>query len=173
MKKLLIGAAMAVSMLAAAPAANAAVYNIDLTLPATDTNGTISAAFNQANIAKGVQEFYITFTLPLQGATTINLVGSGVNALTNFAFEQVTLDSLDFDLTPSGKFAELNNYAINGGSHTLYLRGESGGNGAFSGTLTFASAVPEPATWAMMIIGFTGAGVAIRRRRRDDSVSFA
>ena len=35
------------------------------------------------------------------------------------------------------------------------------------------SAVPEPATWAMMIIGFTGAGVAIRRRRRDDSVSFA
>ena len=27
------------------------------------------------------------------------------------------------------------------------------------------SAVPEPATWAMMIIGFGGAGVAIRRRR--------
>ena len=33
-------------------------------------------------------------------------------------------------------------------------------------TLTSAvSAVPEPATWAMMIIGFGGAGVAIRRRR--------
>ena len=28
------------------------------------------------------------------------------------------------------------------------------------------SAVPEPATWAMMIIGFGGAGVAIRRRRQ-------
>ncbi|KRB41983.1 choice-of-anchor C family PEP-CTERM protein [Phenylobacterium sp. Root700] len=35
------------------------------------------------------------------------------------------------------------------------------------------SAVPEPATWAMMIIGFSSAGVAIRRRRRETSATFA
>lgn len=29
-----------------------------------------------------------------------------------------------------------------------------------------SSAVPEPATWAMLILGFTGAGAAIRRQRR-------
>lgn len=35
-------------------------------------------------------------------------------------------------------------------------------------TLTaVTSAVPEPATWAMMIIGFGGAGVLIRRSRRS------
>ena len=28
-------------------------------------------------------------------------------------------------------------------------------------------AVPEPATWAMMLVGFGGMGVALRRRRRQ------
>lgn len=28
------------------------------------------------------------------------------------------------------------------------------------------AAVPEPATWAMLILGFFGVGVAVRRRRR-------
>jgi hypothetical protein len=37
--------------------------------------------------------------------------------------------------------------------------------------LTTASmtAVPEPGTWAMMLLGFGGLGVAMRRRRRDTS----
>ena len=32
-------------------------------------------------------------------------------------------------------------------------------------TTTFNGGVPEPATWAMMIMGFTGMGAVIRRRR--------
>src|SRR5262249_20749461 len=35
----------------------------------------------------------------------------------------------------------------------------------------FLSAVPEPATWAMMLLGFAGLGFAFRRSRRK--VSFA
>jgi hypothetical protein len=34
-----------------------------------------------------------------------------------------------------------------------------------AGNLTVAPAVPEPATWAMMLLGFLGMGVAIRRSR--------
>lgn len=33
-------------------------------------------------------------------------------------------------------------------------------------SITLVSAVPEPATWAMMLLGFGGMGVAMRRRRR-------
>jgi hypothetical protein len=33
------------------------------------------------------------------------------------------------------------------------------------------SAVPEPATWAMMILGFFGAGAALRRRTRNKAIA--
>ena len=45
MKKLLVGAALAVSMLAAAPAANAATA---ITLPAPSADGTLSYGYTQA-----------------------------------------------------------------------------------------------------------------------------
>ncbi len=36
------------------------------------------------------------------------------------------------------------------------------------GTLTVSSAIPEPATWALMITGFGMMGLALRRRRAQD-----
>ncbi|MFN9712146.1 MAG: PEPxxWA-CTERM sorting domain-containing protein, partial [Alphaproteobacteria bacterium] len=36
---------------------------------------------------------------------------------------------------------------------------------AVSGNQSFVIAVPEPATWAMMIMGFAGLGVMLRRQR--------
>ena len=38
------------------------------------------------------------------------------------------------------------------------------------GTGAVAAAVPEPATWAMMLIGFGAMGVSLRRRRRADAM---
>ena len=35
------------------------------------------------------------------------------------------------------------------------------------------SAVPEPATWAMMIMGFGGVGAAVRASRRKQALAFA
>lgn len=36
---------------------------------------------------------------------------------------------------------------------------------------TFSAAVPEPGTWALMILGFGGAGAMIRARRREVAVA--
>jgi hypothetical protein len=45
--------------------------------------------------------------------------------------------------------------------------------GSYQGGLTFnASAVPEPATWAMMLVGFGAIGAAARSRRRPAKVTF-
>lgn len=49
---------------------------------------------------------------------------------------------------------------LNGGGNTL-----SGGVGSVT-TLAVGSGVPEPMSWALMILGFSGAGVALRARRR-------
>jgi hypothetical protein len=40
----------------------------------------------------------------------------------------------------------------------------------FSGSIT-ASAVPEPSTWAMMLLGFAGLGFAFRQSRRKAAVA--
>ena len=57
----------------------------------------------------------------------------------------------------------------NGDPNTLYFT--DGIDGETHGLFGAISAVPEPATWAMMLIGFAGLGFALRQSRRK--VSFA
>jgi hypothetical protein len=50
------------------------------------------------------------------------------------------------------------------GFHTRY-QSIVGVNGGTSGTGSPVPGVPEPATWAMMMLGFAGIGMTLRRRR--------
>jgi len=52
------------------------------------------------------------------------------------------------------------------GSYSCYTQ-PSGGSYRYIGT-GFASAVPEPATWAMMVLGFLGLGFMAHRRKGSD-----
>jgi len=68
------------------------------------------------------------------------------------------------------------NVPITGGQlNTIVVTGISRGNGSYGGNLTFtpAAAVPEPATWAMMLLGFAGIGWQFRRRRNATLTQFA
>jgi len=51
-------------------------------------------------------------------------------------------------------------------AQVLTVKGSSQANGAYNVTYSFA--VPEPATWALMILGFGAVGFAMRRRRQAD-----
>jgi hypothetical protein len=51
----------------------------------------------------------------------------------------------------------MDNWFLNGQEHAFYLIGNAG-------------AVPEPATWAMMLVGFGGIGWSMRRRRTTCAV---
>ena len=71
----------------------------------------------------------------------------------------------------------IENYALAGlglgaGTYTLTIQGTRGASGSFGGNLAFeAGAVPEPTTWAMMLLGFGAIGWQLRRRR--GSLAFA
>lgn len=57
---------------------------------------------------------------------------------------------------------------VNGALNTIQIDGFSRGNGSFGGNATFTpaiTAVPEPSTWAMLILGFGVVGYSLRRRR--------
>jgi hypothetical protein len=65
----------------------------------------------------------------------------------------------------------IENYALAGlpldtGTYTLTIEGTRGTTGSYGGNVAFqAGAVPEPATWALMLLGFGAVGWQIRRRR--------
>jgi hypothetical protein len=84
-----------------------------------------------------------------------NYTGVGTpNALLSLAFPVIT------SVTFSG---------VGGGSNTFTLDDVTVG-----GTIINNSGVPEPATWAMMLIGFGAIGLATRRRRQQNvMVSYA
>ena len=64
----------------------------------------------------------------------------------------------------------LQNFSFTGGTFSLDVNNLSVSPGAvnvpLNGTIRVLSAVPEPATWALMLLGFGGMGMAMRRRRR-------
>jgi len=74
----------------------------------------------------------------------------------------------------ANEFWSANNVPITGGAlNTIVVSGLSRGMGSYGGNLTFTPTVPEPATWAMMLLGFAGIGWQLRRRRNATLTQFA
>ena len=75
---------------------------------------------------------------------------------------------VEIDDDGTNEFWRLANPVTLGASqYTLAINGNNSGAGSLGGSITIrqANAVPEPATWAMMLIGFGAVGFAMRRRR--------
>ena len=147
----------------------------------------MSGTFSNNNLAAGAftDSFSFVFPTPGLGAATISSIFS-TNRNNNVDFTSVTLNGAEFTTVSTGaiEFRYLNNLPIAGGLQTLLVNGLSGGNGSYAGALAFesqsarpspsGSAVPEPATWAMMLLGFGVVGFAMRKRSHvRTTVSYA
>lgn len=101
-----------------------------------------------------------SLTLSLGGGATFDFVGTVVPAFSGVAIRLNAgrdLLTLAFSSPGEGFGVTLGN--VTGGDDFLILLPQSGD----SFTLTFGAAVPEPASWALMISGFGLVGVALRR----------
>jgi hypothetical protein len=144
-----------------------------------NTGDVVTLSFDvSGNQRVGVDNFFGGFTF--SGLTLIN------NFTQGGGFGDSNLGSINSDTAQAsgsvGKAAPYETYLLR------FTAASAGSLKAFIGTssadnvgplidnfkLDIASAIPEPATWAMMIIGFGGVGSALRSaRRRRLSPAFA
>jgi hypothetical protein len=129
------------------------------------------------------------FTAGISGSTQFIGINFGTNTLSLSAlsagslsgtilnFTDTTNPFATFSLTSNNGWNGFNvaNSSLTNGVLSIDLRGTDFSQGA---NLNFAltsvrGAVPEPATWAMMLIGFGAVGAAVRRRNVKTTVSFA
>jgi hypothetical protein len=171
MKSTHLAAATVAALLAAASQATAAQ---SLSFDATAPDGSFTGMYGDTGIAGGAFTDTFNFNMPtgIAGATiSSNFTNDESN---NVDFTSVTFNGHEFTIGSTGQveFRSLLGLPVTNGPQTLVVSGTSGGNGAFAGTLSFVldaaglSGVPEPASWALMILGFGSAGALIRARRR-------
>ncbi len=130
-----------------------------------------SAYTNNFNTSAGTTLFGIdAFTDSLLRSTNAN-----AGTYTSVGLLGILLgstDALGFDISGTsgaGFFSVGNNfYGVNLTTGSATLIGALGTQGITGITI---AAVPEPGTWAMMLIGFGAIGVAVRRRRRELAIA--
>lgn len=187
MRNKLLSAAAAVALVSIAniAPASATVYPVNTTPNFTATpgpDGTFAGSFRVAGLAAGEFSDSFTFTLPMNGfgsgtvTTSANFFGSANDLdFTSVAINGVQAKITFLDGERLGEVAFQNMVPITAGAlNTLTVSGLSRGGGAYGGQLAFSpSAVPETATWMMMLAGFGMMGAGLRYRRRSSTVAYA
>jgi hypothetical protein len=172
----LIGALAGVMM--SATAANAAVYNFSFDGTAYDAVGQfVTDGLNHITSISG----NVTVTAPGVDGGAIGALLSGPQPVPGNVSPGWTYSNTygggifngDGVLFSFGT-SNIGNIYNSGG--TNYFSADAPGDGLFNpgnaGTLTIA-AVPEPSTWAMMILGFIGMGFVAYRRKSKSAFRLA
>ena len=152
-------------------------------------SGPISATIGHNGIAEGDFTDIFEFTIPQTGTgsgsitTTIDLLGFGgaadldiFSVFVNGLEASHTLKDIDGNIClvegdgtcgATETFSLSNVPIASGVLNQITVTGASLGLGSYGGSLSFSpAAVPEPATWGMMLLGFAGVGFQLRRQRR-------
>lgn len=156
------------------------------------TNGPIAATFGDVGIPGGSFTDIFKFTIPQTGTgsgsvtTTVDLSGYGgvadldiLSVMVNSMAATPVYRDLAGNVCPTpspipgtGSCGATETFAITDVPitanilNTVTIVGTSRGLGSYSGNATFTPTVPEPSTWALMLLGFGAAGMFLRTKRR-------
>jgi hypothetical protein len=171
MRKLLLGVVGATAL--AVGSAAGAVVTVDSSTTTVDGPTTVAdvttIGFTQAQLGSPTFMEDVVFTNTLAGLYSITLTTSSpavdfTSAVLSGLGGPYNLIEIDDDGT--NEFWRLANpVTLDPSTYTLTINGNNSGAGSLGGSITIRQAVPEPATWAMMLLGFGAVGFAMRRRR--------
>jgi hypothetical protein len=187
MRKIVVSAALAVAVLAGSVATSKAAVVANLGVNPTSATGTF-----QHTVGGGPFDDQITFQLVggpqfLTIASVTNVFPNPTDLILNFTgsvFQQVGAIGGADDIRVIGPVAATANCGIScqgfagsgllsPGLYYLDLAGTGLGTAGYGGNLstTQVGPIPEPATWAMTLIGFAGVGF-MAYRRKNKSLNF-
>jgi hypothetical protein len=192
-RKLFAQAAMVAIATLGAATANATAYVNSFTV--ADPNN-LNVQYSNADGSFLIAEFKDLFASAPVGSTfddsftfNVNFLSSGTGSVSTSvrtAFNDLIITGLFFNgvdyssfltTTSSGTSANIGNLIVyDTMPNVLRLTGTVNGTGFYNGNATIAAtaAVPEPATWAMMVVGFGALGAACRRSRaKTTKVAFS
>ncbi|MDP1027068.1 PEPxxWA-CTERM sorting domain-containing protein [Sphingomonas sp. KR1UV-12] len=190
MKKFALAASAALIALSAATPAMAArmftltatgsSFNIDATLTTTDSSDNVGYSNNTGYLITG-----ITGTVkPAGNGNNVQTI-NGLSAVGTYPVDGVVSnDNILKTTAPYFDLAGVSFTTAQGGSPFnlyydggyLFIRGRNQNNtGSFTSVTIseITAAVPEPATWAMMLVGFGMVAGAARYRRRSTKAAYA
>ena len=176
MRKLVLASLASIALVSASPAL-AGKANVQ-TLPSVDACSMVcdgpttvgsetTIGFTEAGLTAPTFTEWLTFTNDLAGtyALTLDTSSAGIDftsaILTGPGGPYELVEEFDNGIS---EFWNLSSLFLEAGTYTLTINGDNSSTGSLGGTVTI-NAVPEPGTWAMMLLGFGAAGYAMRRRR--------
>ncbi|WP_419807938.1 choice-of-anchor C family protein [Sphingomonas sp.] len=149
-------------------------WNADTGSRSIDLNGNGQGGIQQTFSTIAGRSYTVGFSLAgnpdgAPATKTVSTIASDGGASQIYTF-----DSSGSTRSNMGWLPYTYSFLASGGSTTLsFASGDTGSYGAALDSVSVSlSAVPEPATWALMILGFGLTGGAMRRRRAT-SVAFA
>jgi hypothetical protein len=179
-KSALVGLAIGAAMSCVAPA-EAAIFNVGssnffLTNGTPESPSITGIFFNSFSASTPFDDIFV-FTIPQDGTgsgsistsfsgpdnfltiTDLLINGMSYNVPANSGGQSIAVNAVDI-------FKDVTNY--------IQVKGFTSGSGVYSGTATFqaAAAVPETATWMMMVVGFGALGAALRKKPKVTFAAF-
>jgi hypothetical protein len=137
--------------------------------PAT-TGDTTTIGYSEAPLDNPTFTEWLTFTNDLDGlySVTLSTSSAAVDFTSAVISDGVTNYALHFvGASGPNEFWGLDTTFIPMGTYTLLIQGNNNDTGNLGGTVTInPAAVPEPATWALMLLGLGAVGWQLRRRIR-------
>jgi hypothetical protein len=144
------GDALVLASNAGIPFTDTATFTISPGELLTSYTVTSHATSKIANISGGTAELFTAANVPVAGSlVNIDTASAGHNQFTDF--------SDVVDLGPGTYYIKI----ISSGLKTALTQGDAKFSVSLQGT-----AVPEPATWGVMLVGFGAIGASMRARRQ-------